>query len=218
MQTQVEISPAQPPTPPTPPPPSASIQIDGGPGIPGHTISLPLNNGDVRWLRARKSELKDQLTLAIERREGVADELVGTSGPNRAGLEQRLGILDQRIVRLEAELAQTEEILTSAPTNFLAATEVAQSRDGGEPEAQVIVPSVLIVFVGFPLAVAYARRIWKRSSTPRVSPVDAGRLERIEQAIEAIAVEVERVSEGQRFVTKLLSDTNRAALSLPVDR
>jgi hypothetical protein len=32
------------------------------------------------------------------------------------------------------------------------------------------------------------------------------RIGRIEQGIEAIAVEVERVSEGQRFTTKLLSE------------
>jgi hypothetical protein len=32
------------------------------------------------------------------------------------------------------------------------------------------------------------------------------RLERIEQAVEAIAIEMERVSEGQRFTTKLLAD------------
>lgn len=32
------------------------------------------------------------------------------------------------------------------------------------------------------------------------------RLARIEQGVEAIAIEVERVSEGQRFTTKLLAD------------
>ena len=32
------------------------------------------------------------------------------------------------------------------------------------------------------------------------------RLERVEQAVESIAVEVERISEGQRYVTKLLSE------------
>jgi hypothetical protein len=36
-------------------------------------------------------------------------------------------------------------------------------------------------------------------------PIDQ-RLERIEQAVEAIAIEMERVSEGQRFTTKLLAD------------
>lgn len=42
------------------------------------------------------------------------------------------------------------------------------------------------------------------------------RLERIEQAIEAMAVEVERISEGQRFVTKLLAE--RAKETLPPAR
>jgi hypothetical protein len=32
------------------------------------------------------------------------------------------------------------------------------------------------------------------------------RLERLEQAVESIAIEIERVSEGQRFVTKLMSE------------
>ena len=39
------------------------------------------------------------------------------------------------------------------------------------------------------------------------------RLQRIENAVEAIAVEVERVSEGQRFTTKLLADRSPAAPS-----
>lgn len=37
----------------------------------------------------------------------------------------------------------------------------------------------------------------------------ANRLERIEQALEAVAVEVERISEGQRFVTKLLAERSK---------
>ena len=39
------------------------------------------------------------------------------------------------------------------------------------------------------------------------------RLERIEQAIDAIAVEVERISEGQRFTTKLLSERTSRSVS-----
>jgi hypothetical protein len=38
------------------------------------------------------------------------------------------------------------------------------------------------------------------------------RLVRVEQAVESIAIEIERVSEGQRFVTKLL---NERVLPLP---
>lgn len=38
----------------------------------------------------------------------------------------------------------------------------------------------------------------------------AARLERMEQAIEAMAVEIERISEGQRFTTKLLTEQNES--------
>ena len=76
----------------------------------------------------------------------------------------------------------------------------------------VIVPlgffaTVVAVFVGRPMALALAKRAENESKQPRIPPEVANRLERIEQAVDAIAVEVERISEGQRFTTKLLSDT-----------
>ena len=40
----------------------------------------------------------------------------------------------------------------------------------------------------------------------RVSASDDERLARLEQAIDAIAVEVERISEGQRFTTRVLTE------------
>jgi hypothetical protein len=39
------------------------------------------------------------------------------------------------------------------------------------------------------------------------------RLERMEQAVDAIAVEIERISEGQRFTTKLLSERTSRSVS-----
>ena len=54
-------------------------------------------------------------------------------------------------------------------------------------------------------------RAWRGKTT--VSPASSEllpaadqRLQRLEHATEAIALEVERIAEGQRFVTKLLSD------------
>jgi hypothetical protein len=40
-------------------------------------------------------------------------------------------------------------------------------------------------------------------------------LARMEQSIDVIAVEVERLSEGQRFTTKLLSDQGRGVPQIP---
>jgi len=41
------------------------------------------------------------------------------------------------------------------------------------------------------------------------SHISDDRIARIEAAVESIAIEVERISEGQRFTTKLLSDQSR---------
>jgi hypothetical protein len=46
----------------------------------------------------------------------------------------------------------------------------------------------------------------RRSEQPAAIPDFAPRMDRIEQAIEAIAVEVERISEGQRYVTKQMHE------------
>ena len=40
--------------------------------------------------------------------------------------------------------------------------------------------------------------------------VDDERMTRLEQAVESIALEIERISEGQRFTTKLLADRAQA--------
>jgi hypothetical protein len=64
---------------------------------------------------------------------------------------------------------------------------------------------VAVVAIGVPLARGFARRL-ERGAPPNASPDVLARLERMEQAIDSIAVEVERISEGQRFTTKLLAE------------
>jgi hypothetical protein len=66
-----------------------------------------------------------------------------------------------------------------------------------------------------PLVLAFARRIWVRSG-PRAASFDfdsSPRLQRMEQAIESIAIEVERIGEAQRFTTKLLSERQPDAVA-----
>lgn len=74
------------------------------------------------------------------------------------------------------------------------------------PIAGMITAVVLVL--GIPLVVVQARKLWVRDSARQqdVTPDLDHRLDRIEQAIDAMAVEVERISEGQRFMTRLLSD------------
>ena len=70
---------------------------------------------------------------------------------------------------------------------------------------------IVLVVIGGPLARAYARRIDRRTAaTPAALPPEVTqRLAAIERAVDSVAVEVERISEGQRFTTKLLSDRTK---------
>lgn len=70
--------------------------------------------------------------------------------------------------------------------------------------------TAIICAIGLPLARAYSRKMEADSKNPRIPSEVTSRLERMEQAIEAVAIEVERISEGQRFTTKLLSEGKSA--------
>jgi len=72
----------------------------------------------------------------------------------------------------------------------------------------IVMSSVTVMVIGLPLARAFARRLTAPLDDPRPQlPADLGaRLERIEQIAEATQLEVERLAEGQRFTTKLLSE------------
>jgi hypothetical protein len=86
-------------------------------------------------------------------------------------------------------------------------------------------PPELIPIVGMGTGVAIFGTIaWlivesKKAALGKVQPRELvqmdERLHRIEQAIDAMAVEVERISEGQRFTTKLLADRLKEPSALP---
>jgi hypothetical protein len=76
---------------------------------------------------------------------------------------------------------------------------------------EVVIPlagmsMIVVLTLGIPFVRALARRWERESLQPKVPPEVIARLERIEHAVEAVAIEVERISEGQRFTTKLLSE------------
>ncbi|HRN53954.1 MAG TPA: hypothetical protein PK788_10685 [Gemmatimonadaceae bacterium] len=73
--------------------------------------------------------------------------------------------------------------------------------------------TVIVLVLGVPIVRAWAAR--KREEPhPRMLATDV-RLERMERAIESMAIEIERISEGQRFVTRLLAERDQTAKSLP---
>ena len=220
-------------TPPPVPDPMnpTSIIIEGADGV-RHTIPIPMTGREVAALRSTRNELSNQLISASDRRHALSEELkTAPSGASRTGLEQRIEVLDKRIVQLESNIASTGQQLSSAS---LAALASSQNYDNPRdmPRNVMTISGVFIVFVLFPLTVTLARFLWKRSTRAtapvqqQISGETAQRLERLEHGVDAIAIEIERVAEGQRFVTRLLSEAQpgRAMPTLsegahePIDR
>jgi len=76
----------------------------------------------------------------------------------------------------------------------------------------------VILGVGSPLFRWILRRFFEPAPVlpPAQLSADAtARLERIEQAVEAVAIEVERIAEAQRFSAKLLAEQQQRSLSSP---
>ena len=83
----------------------------------------------------------------------------------------------------------------------------------GEVIPIVLFMCLTVTAIGMPLAKAFAKRMERAPLQPSLPPDVTARLERMEQAIDSIAIEVERISEGQRFTTKLLAERNNSGAS-----
>lgn len=115
----------------------------------------------------------------------------------------------ERAIRQATEAAvrdarnQTPEIVLPPP--FPGGT--PQIPDGAVVISIAFFVMCAVIAVGLPIARAFSRRMDRRhAAAPTADSETRGRLERIEQAVDAIAVEVERISEGQRFTTKILGE------------
>lgn len=71
--------------------------------------------------------------------------------------------------------------------------------------------ALVAIVIGLPIARAFARRMDRKSAGPQIPPELTAQLGQLNQAVDAIALEVERISEGQRFTTRLLSEQRDAA-------
>jgi hypothetical protein len=59
---------------------------------------------------------------------------------------------------------------------------------------------------------SHVERMKQIAMTTRGLGASEERLARVEQAVESIAIEVERIGEGQRYVTTLLTESGQPAL------
>jgi septal ring factor EnvC (AmiA/AmiB activator) len=168
--------------------------------------------------RAQRSELRNQLERAEDQRQDLRQELTQTSsgdGVARAGLEARIRDTDARIASLDKEIAVADQRVAQAASVPGATYQPPRPREvqQGPPEEFWVLGGMFIIFVMMPMAIAFSRRLWKRAAVAVSNEVPAeltDRLSRMEQAIDAVAVELERVGEGQRYVTRVFTEQQRA--------
>ncbi len=170
-------------------------------------------------VKAARSELRSQLSRLEDRRDDLAREITrdiqnndGQLNASRTGLEARIADLDVRIKELDQQLAQADQAVAVASAVPGAVVETPPPVRTGPPDEIIAIPIVFTLFVLFPLTIAWSRRIWRRGKTI-IAPVPAEITDKLDQmatAVESMALEVERIGEGQRFITKVMSDDPRA--------
>ena len=160
-------------------------------------------------------ELKNQRQELADRRQSIGGTYEGASGANRDGIGQRILELDKNIVSYEREIFRVGQAYAakaggetrtfvdvgqSIPSNYVKEDEAAGMAFGFS-----FMTAIVVFFV--------TRRLMRRKYagvTPMQQPnliASNERLDRIETAVDSIAIEVERVSENQRFMTRLMTET-----------
>lgn len=192
---------------------ASPARVNGQAATPAATpVLTQTQNADVPALKAQLGELRIQLAGLQSQWDGLQNQLNNMlrNNPARPGVQQQwadVGVqkakLEGDIASLQARIAMKEGRLPPASNTGFPSVPPPWLENGA-----VIVPAaaVLTLVLAFPISIAFAKRILRRAPAPAATPSDVSmRLERIEHAVDAIAIEVERVSESQRFMTKVMA-------------
>ena len=161
--------------------------------------------------RAQRRELTNQLNDLENIRGDLSNQLqnIAAGAPERTALEARMKDVDSRISTVDQMLAgNAAQLAQAAAIPGAVVEQPPPPRQPGPPEEAYVLGGIFLIVVLFPISVAFARRIWRRGAAVVTSfPRElAERLQRIEQGLEATALEVERIGEGQRFLTRLFTE------------
>lgn len=194
---------------------------DGGTiAIPGRS-GLPSSPQELEALRMQRTEIGDQIGRLRSRRGELEEQLQRADGAGaKSAIAARIAEVEARKLALEGQMDGLNEQIANAPA--IAMIPVQTLPPGGTFEralAREIVPitAFFTLFFLAPLAFAFARLLWKRGNAAASRPALADqavmtRLEQLQTSVDAMSLEVERISEGQRYLTKLNADKEKAAL------
>jgi hypothetical protein len=174
--------------------------------------------------RLMQRELRNQRSALDGQRRDLQMQLQrSTNAVVTKGIEARLVALDARQADLDKQQAAADaQVATAAAIPGVVVTPPSSSSDDVPPGAMLLGGLGMLMILLLPLVIAYSRRIWRRAGQAPVQiPAELfDRMASIERGVEAVAIEVERIGEGQRFVSQLLGEqSKRLSLhALPLER
>jgi hypothetical protein len=90
---------------------------------------------------------------------------------------------------------------------------VREALQGAIPIFGIMLSMLAVMFIGFPLVRAYVRRQDKKLDAGMMKASDvAPQIRQLQESVDAMAVELERISEAQRFQARLMSEKAPAIL------
>lgn len=171
--------------------------------------SAPTASQTYRALTDQREVLGSQLREVQDVRNNLVEEMRhdGQTAATKASLEKRIANADARITDLDQQIAVADKaVANAAAVPGATYRPPVPPREGMDPDAVAALTALFMFIVFLPISIAFARRIWRRSAKATVvlPPEVSQRMESLERGMEAIALEVERIGEGQRFVTQAL--------------
>lgn len=178
-------------------------------------------------LQAQAVDLTAQLAgLRVEQR--VLRSQINSRGWDAASHPEQLARyaeVNAKITRAQADLERVRLQIaqqTGVPTAQIGSTgqlippPAPGFNRSPDPDMVVGVSFVLALSFVLPISIAIAKRIWRGRPQPAAVRTDeiAPRLDRLEQAVDAVAIEIERIAESQRFVTRILAERPRPAANV----
>lgn len=199
-------------------------------------IKVPATQSDLQALGMLREELRSQIRSMTQLRQELTNQVAqGAAVGDDAAvsrIQARIRSLDTRSSALEEQMLQVDDavragiargVATAPPSEAVTAVptvaeglpifEAPTGMVRGEVLASVVLGmALLFTFVGMLIH----RRAWRRAEKHFSTGGSGGRpdVQQLQQAVDVIAVEVERIAEGQRFVSKLLHERLDGA-SLP---
>lgn len=204
------------------------------PQQPTRTVATQAARVELDALTAQRGELQSQMEQMSRRRNQLDEQRhVAPSGPARARLEAQMAEIDVRSARIDGQLQTLNDRIVEAMSRVGSNSPVIvdvprvtipqisippfdgpvfgqrgpDMRQIGGIMAAEAIALALIGVVFFRIGMRRMRERFERMFTQQSSQMN-----QLQQAVDVIGLEVERISEGQRYVAKMLTEGSPAAV------